>query len=71
MIIPNYVSKAAKSGLWMVPQSDDAEEPVREWIEFFIEKLVQGLNDDGSFGIPMYTFISDTADFTVVPTVEN
>ena len=30
--------------------------------------LFENIRDDGSFGIPMYCFVNNTADFTVVPT---
>lgn len=60
--------KQAKSGIFMTPQKDNAEGPAEEWIEFFIRILINGIEPDGSFGYPMYTFISDEADFTVVPT---
>ena len=40
----------------------------RAWVEFFIKTLVENISDDGSFGIPMYSFVNDKSDFTVVPT---
>ncbi|MGV1199655.1 hypothetical protein [Enterococcus casseliflavus] len=55
------------SGVWVTPQKDDAEEPAKEWIEFFIQTLVSHIDEDGGFGIPMYTYVNDTSDFTVVP----
>ena len=69
-VILNTVTKEVCSGLWLTPQSEDAEEPARERIEFFIEKLIGSIGEDGTFGVPICTFISDTADFTVVPTAE-
>ena len=68
-IVLNTRLREAKTGVWLIPQYEDASEPAREWIEFFIRKLIQGLNEDGTFGVPMYTFISDYADFTVVPSM--
>ncbi|MHA3066820.1 hypothetical protein [Lacticaseibacillus saniviri] len=55
------------SGVWSTPQVVNAESPTREWIEFFIRILVGNIDADGGFGVPMYTYISDSADFTVVP----
>jgi hypothetical protein len=60
--------KTAGSGLWVTSQKDGAEPPQQEWIQFFVKTLVDNISPDGSFSIPMYTFISDYADLTVVPT---
>ena len=54
--------------MWLTPQADDAEQPAREWISFFIEKLFIGIDDEGDYGIPMCSFVTDTTDMTVVPT---
>lgn len=56
------------TGLWVTPQEEDAEAPARDWIEFFIKTLVSGISEDGSYGVPIYSFVNDTADLTVVPT---
>ena len=55
------------SGIWATPQTADAETPSYEWSAFFVETLTNHIAADGSFGVPMYTFISDSGDFTVVP----
>lgn len=57
-------------GIWLVPENGEAEEPAEEWVEFFIKTLVENISPDGAYGVPMYTFISDEGDFTVVPTLE-
>jgi hypothetical protein len=36
-------------------------------VEFFIKTLMQSIEPDGSFGVPVYSFVSDTSDMTVVP----
>ena len=59
--------KEPASGIWMIPQAEDAEVPSDDWINFFIEKLFQSINDDGTFGIPIYSFVNDTCDMTIVP----
>ena len=55
------------SRVWITPQVEGAEAPAEEWVEFFIEKLAQGIDDDGSFGYPMCSFVTDEADMTLVP----
>jgi len=48
----------------------DAEDDIDgAWVEFFIKTLVENISEDGSFGIPMYSFVNDKSDFTVVPTM--
>lgn len=54
-------------GVWVTPQVDGAEAPDKSWVEFFFQTLVSHIEEDGSFGIPMYTYVNDTSDFTVVP----
>jgi len=55
------------TGLWVTPQEDGAEEPAEDWMEFFIKTLVTHIAEDGSFGVPIYSFVNDTCDMTVVP----
>lgn len=48
----------------------DAEDDIDgAWVEFFIKTLVENISEDGSFEIPMYSFVNDKSDFTVVPTM--
>ena len=56
------------TGLWVTPQEEDAEAPARDWIEVFIKTLVSSINEDGSYGVPIYSLVNDNADLTVVPT---
>ena len=56
------------TGIWVTLQEEDAEAPTGGWIEFFIKTLVSSIDDDGSYGVPIYSLVSDTADLTVVPT---
>lgn len=56
------------SPLWVTPQIENAEEPAKEWVEFFLQTLTENIAHKDSFGIPMYTFVNDTSSFTVVPT---
>ncbi len=66
-IILNTVTKKVGSGLWITPQKKEAEPPSKDWINFFIETLVNNIDKDGSFGVPIYVFVNDSADMTVVP----
>lgn len=59
----------AASGIWITKQVENADAPTAEWVEFFMQTLVSHIADDGSFGVPMYSFVNDTSDFTVVPTL--
>ena len=63
----NPVTRKACGGIWITPQVEGAEPPNSTWIEFFVKTLMESIEDDGSFGYPIYTFVSDTKDLTVVP----
>ena len=64
-----YTQSKEVAKMWLTPQADDAEQPAREWISFFIEKLFIGIDDEGGYGIPMCSFVTDTTDMTIVPTM--
>lgn len=64
-----YTSSKEIAKMWLTPQDDDAEQPAKEWISFFIEKLFLGIDDEGGYGIPMCSFVTDTSDMTIVPTM--
>ena len=64
-----YTKSKEIAKMWITPQDDDAEQPAREWISFFIEKLFEGIDDEGGYGIPMFSFVTDSSDMTVVPTM--
>ena len=34
-----YTQSRGVAKMWITPQADDAEQPAREWISFFIEKF--------------------------------
>ena len=69
-MVLNPKTLKAGSGIWVSEQKEGAEPPSQEWIDFFVETLVNHIEPDGSFGYPMFTFATDTADMTVVPTKE-
>ena len=60
-------SKKLATGVWVTSQEEDAVPPAEDWIEFAIEKLMESIAEDGSYGIPIYSFINDTCDMTIVP----
>lgn len=60
--------KTLESSVWGRYQAPGAQPPGEEWIRFFIRTLFENIRPDGSFGIPMYCFVNNTADFTAVPT---
>lgn len=63
-----YTQSKGIAKMWITPQDDDAEQPAREWISFFIEKLFEGIDNDGNYGVPICSFVTDTSDMTIVPT---
>ena len=63
--------RKAATGVWVTPQKKGAEHPSREWIEFFIKTLIGNMGFDGISGYPIYSFVNDTCDMTVVPTLKD
>lgn len=61
------MSRKAASDVWVTAQVEGAESPSRDWVEFFIKTLFSNIGEDGSYGIPIYSLVNDTADLTVVP----
>ena len=56
----------AASGIWFSgTKSDNAPDNV--WVDFFVKTLVESIESDGSYGVPIYTFISNHASFSIVP----
>lgn len=56
------------SKVWLTPQVDSAVEPSKEWLEFFLKTLFERLAEDG-IGMPIYCFVNDHSDITIVPTI--
>ena len=67
-VVTDPRKKTLESSVWGRYQVPDAQRPSNDWVQFFIQTLFEHIQDDGSFGIPMYSFVNDHADFTVVPT---
>lgn len=57
-----------KGGLWVIPDASGGTVPTKECCEFFMATVMRNIDENGNYGVPMCTFCSDTADFTVVPT---
>ena len=60
--------RTLESSVWGRYQTPGAERPSEEWVKFFIQTLVEHIGGDGSYGVPMYSFVNNTSDFTAVPT---
>ena len=67
-VVVDTKKKTLESSVWGRYQTPGAERPSDEWVKLFIQTLFEHIADDGSFGIPMYSFVNNTADFTAVPT---
>ena len=67
-IVIDTKKKTMESSVWGRYQVPGAQRPSEEWVKFFIRTLFEHIGDDGSYGIPMYSFVNNTADFTAVPT---
>lgn len=61
-------TKEAATEIWITPQTDNVDPPAQEWIGFFVQKLIESIDEDGSYGTPIYSFVNDTCDLTIVPT---
>ena len=58
------------SKIWVTPQTDNPDDPDDAWAEFFVQTLAQSIDEDGNYGYPIYSFVNDTSDMTVVPTLD-
>lgn len=67
-VVVDTKKKTLESSVWGRYQVAGAQHPSEEWVKFFIRTLFEQIGDDGSYGIPMYSFVNNTADFTAVPT---
>ncbi len=61
--------KTLESSVWGRYQVEGAEKPAQEWVKFFLQTLFEHIAPDGSFGVPMYSFVNNNSDFTVAPTM--
>ena len=56
------------SSIWITEQVSGTEAPSKEWIEYFIEELMGVFEADGSYGMPLFSFVNDTAGMTLTLT---
>ena len=56
--------------LWTMYQTDDVEEPAREWSTFFIKTLFRYISFDGTYRVPVCTFINNEATYSYAPEKE-
>lgn len=66
-VVVDTKKKTLESSVWGRYQVPGAQRPSDDWVKFLIRTLFEQIRDDGSYGIPMYAFVNDTADFTAVP----
>ena len=60
------------SDFWISPQTDRIEEIDHAWVEFFVEKMIACINrEDGSYVDHAYSFVNDTSDLTIIPTIDD
>ena len=71
IVVVNTHEQKTVSSVWINKQKPDAEEPDKTWMDFFLKTLSLSFFDDGSYSCPLYTFLNDSADFTVVPDFPN
>ena len=57
----------AASGIWFSGLQEDNDIDINVWAEFFVKSLVESIKPDGSYGVPIYVFISDHASFSCIP----
>ena len=68
-VVADTKKKTLESSVWGRFQVAGAAKPSEEWVKFFIQTLLEHIDDEGNFGVPMYSFVNDTSDFTAVPTM--
>ena len=55
-----------KSGVWVEEQKTGAYQPGKQWVDYFMSVLMDGIRD-GAYRVPIYAFINDNASFEVYP----
>lgn len=51
---------------WLIPQlNHSGEKPTQNWQEFFMEKVMEKIDDNGHIDLPIYSWISDKSDLTL------
>ena len=60
-------TKKPVSGIWEEEQKLAAYQVPEEWVRYFLAVLLQGIDEEGRFGVPIFCFVNDTASFEVYP----
>ena len=63
-------TKKPVSGVWEEEQKLAAYQVPEEWVRYFLAVLMQGIGDEGRFGVPIFCFVNDSASFEVYPSLE-
>lgn len=63
----NPAKKEIASGLWVKKQTEKNETIPDNWKDLFIRTITSHVGEDGSFKVPMFTFIGKKGDITIVP----
>ncbi|AEG40303.1 hypothetical protein [Lactobacillus kefiranofaciens] len=51
---------------WLTPQlNHPGVAPTKNWQEFFMEKVMQNIDENGKIDLPLYSLISDKSDLTL------
>ena len=51
---------------WLTPQlNHPGVKPTKNWQEFFMEKVMEKMDDNGKIDLPLYSWISDKSDLTL------
>ena len=51
---------------WLTPQlNHPGVKPTKNWQEFFMEKVMENIDDNGKIDLPLYSWISDKSDLTM------
>ena len=67
-VVIDTFTKQVISSVWFNEQKRGAEHPSDVWVRFFLKTLMNGIDEDGGYGVPIYTFVNDHSDFTFYPT---
>lgn len=51
---------------WLTPQlNHPGVKPTKNWQEFFMERVMENIDDNGKIDLPLYSWISDKSDLTL------
>lgn len=59
-IVFNPKTRTPSSGIWVIRQSEDARPPQQRFIGMFAEKLMAGIDEDGSLNMPVCALVAES-----------